>query len=231
MTQAALVQSPDSTRAAQSMFGVSTYLASSLFAFLAGNMFNYALIIYCRYISTSEGYTGAVNLAAYVVPLCLTLSAAPVIDRLPRKRILLVFQALWMCTALALTLAIARNSGERAGRVFVIGISLVNGIAFTFLMPARFAFVGDIAPERLLGRFTIVLNVLLIVGFGVAPVLVGQIRDRFTWSELFGVVVALFGLSEVLLSLTPTSRSRQNADHALSLLLPTRSRFHRRRYG
>lgn len=209
----------DGRSGAASGGSVGLYLASSFFAFLAGNMFNYGMIIYSRYISRSDGFTGAVNLAAYVVPLCLSLYAGVVIDRVPRKHLLLLFQSLWLLTALALAVTTAISVGHVTGRGFVLGIALVNGIAFTFLAPTRFAYVADLAPAESLGKLTILVNVLLIVGFGLAPVLVGQVRQHWDWPHLFGFIVVLFIVSQLLLSLTrPTSiDSRSSADARLSV--------------
>src|SRR5438093_1458536 len=71
--------------------------------------------------------------------------------------------------------------------------------AVAFFMPTRLAFGAEVVRPTDVARAALVLNVLLIIGFGLGPVTAGLLKQRFDWDVLFAVVAVALTLSSALL--------------------------------
>lgn len=122
--------------------------------------------------STALGY---VTVAQFLPSLLLSLFAGAVVDRVPRRRVLLATQITLLLTAA--TLAVTTHLGL-VTLPLVMAIAFVGGVANAFDMPARQSMVVDFVPRGDVPN-AVALNSL---SFNVSRT-VGQ--------ALFGIVAAL----------------------------------------
>ncbi|SMB91700.1 MFS transporter [Deinococcus hopiensis] len=123
----------------------------------------------------SSAALGSVTVAQFLPSLLLSLFAGAVIDRVPRRQVLLTTQVTLLCTATAL--AITTHLGV-VTLPLVMALAFVSGTANAFDMPARQSMVVDFVPRSDVPN-AVALNSL---SFNVSRT-VGQ--------ALFGVVAAL----------------------------------------
>ena len=123
----------------------------------------------------SSAALGWVTVAQFTPSLLFSLFAGAVIDRMPRRRVLLATQVILMFTALAL--AVTTHLGV-VTLPLVLGIAFLAGMANAFDMPARQSMVVDFVPRESVPN-AVALNSL---SFNVSRT-IGQ--------ALFGVVAAL----------------------------------------
>lgn len=123
----------------------------------------------------SSAALGWVTVAQFTPSMVLSLFAGAIVDRVPRRRVLLTTQVILMCTALLL--AVATHQGF-VSLPLVLVLAFVGGMAQAFDMPARQSMVVDFVPRSDVPN-AVALNSL---SFNVSRT-VGQ--------ALFGVVAAL----------------------------------------
>lgn len=88
---------------------------------------------------------GWVTVAQFLPSLLLSLFAGAIIDRVPRRRVLLTAQVVLMLTALAL--AVSTQLGV-VTLGLVMALAFVGGVANAFDMPARQTLVADFVPRE-----------------------------------------------------------------------------------
>jgi hypothetical protein len=81
----------------------------------------------------------------------------------------------------------------------VLSGAFAGGLAWSFVGPARLTSLGQIASATELRPLTIVFNLQVLVGFGLAPLLIGLVRSRAGWPAVLGVGAMGFVLSSALL--------------------------------
>ena len=186
----------------------------SLFTGLLGmQMFMYSLIIFTNRFTGSSAVTGVVFYCVALPQLLTSFYAGTVIDRRSRKGILLLFTTLFalITAVLGLLAQFAFPRPLADGSVAnVVGtdmiillcvVSLAIGVTLTFLIPTRFAVLGDFFPDEDVGKATVMVNVMLLVSFGGAPFVSGAIKDVTSWHNLFYIIAGLTFLANPLLFL------------------------------
>lgn len=123
-------------------------------------------------LSDSAIAIGLVSSATGVAMLCLSLVGGVTADRFPRRTVLLATQAL-LCSA---TVVIAVLTLARLLQVWHLALlALAQGIAFSFNMPARQAYMAELVGPRLLRNAVALnnagVNFCRVVGPGIAGVL------------------------------------------------------------
>jgi MFS family permease len=83
----------------------------------------------------------------------------------------------------------------------------LGGLAWSFVGPARLATLGQIAPPTKLKPATIIFNLQVLLGFGLAPLIIGLVRSRYGWPAVFATGMGLFAASSLLLLGTHTRGS------------------------
>lgn len=124
--------------------------------------------------NNSSSALGNVTMVQFLPTLLLALFAGAMIDRLPRRGVLLATQVVFLMTSAAL--AISTYSGHITLQL-VMGLAFVSGMANAFDMPARQSMVVDFVPRSVVPN-AVALNSL---AFNTSRTL-GQ--------ALFGVVAA-----------------------------------------
>ncbi|MCR9142983.1 MAG: MFS transporter [bacterium] len=172
---------------------------NTFLALIGGNMFNYGLIILSTDTANSDGFTGLVNFTNYVPTLFLSFYAGTILDRYSRLAVVYIFQSFFIATSLSLATMLAFGMISESTKWILPMVALVNGSALAFLVPGRFALIANIVPASSVPRATMVLNILVIVGFGIAPVFVGLIKQYHDWHVLFYGIAAVLIVAYVTL--------------------------------
>lgn len=188
------------------MRSLAAYYTNSFVTLLGANMFVYALVIYAEHLGSSKAFRGLIFFGVFAPSMILTLHAGTILDRLSRKAILFVSQLSFTILIFVLAALIYAGQLTLATAWILPVISFGAGISLSYQIPARFATLGGLVPQEKISGATIFLNVLVIVGFGVAPLLAGHIKQRYDWDVLFFSCGAIFLLGSLVLQLVTLVR-------------------------
>ncbi|TGL59250.1 MFS transporter [Leptospira sarikeiensis] len=179
------------------------YYLSSILGLLAGNMFNYTAIILAQSISNSDTFSAYVFFFVCFPLLFLSFTAGRLLDRYSRKWLLAAAQISMACgSGFA---AIALHLGWISpGKPYLLLISSVlSGIGLSFVMPGRFAILGDLLEHSKIGKHSVWLNTLVLFGYGLAPLVAGYFKEYFAFKFVFLGIGSAYVLSVIFLTLIP----------------------------
>jgi MFS family permease len=133
--------------------------------------------------------------------------AGVVCDRVPPHRVIHGAQALFLAGLACLWWA-QSGASEQTRVAWVLIGAFLGGLAWSFVGPARLTTLAQMARPEELRPATIIFNLQVLVGFGLAPLLIGLVRSRAGW----GAVIALAATGFVLASLMIANlRTQSNA--------------------
>ena len=182
------------------------FYLSCLLAFTGGHMVNYAVILYLQERVGSDLWSGVGFGLSFGSSIVFGWFAGVLCDRIAPTRVIHAAQALFLLCLAGLCWADTGASDQtRLG--WTLCSAFLGGLAWSFVGPARLATLGQIAPPQGLRSATIVFNLQVLLGFGMAPVLIGLVRSRSGWLAVFASAMALFVLSSLLLLGTRTRGS------------------------
>ena len=94
----------------------------------------------------------------------------------------------------------------------LIVVRAFHGLASVFVVPIAMALAADIAPPQKLGLYMGTLNMAVMLGLGIGPVLGGTIRDHFGMNAAFYTmgILALLTCFLVIIFI-PSDKQRQGA--------------------
>jgi MFS family permease len=178
--------------------GLGAFLVSCLLAFTAGHMFNYTVILYLQEAVGSDVLAGVGFGLAFGSSLVFGWFAGVLCDRVPPHRVIHGAQALFVAGLACLWWAQALASAET--RVaWVLGGAFLGGLGWSFAGPARLTTLAQIATPQALRSATIVFNLQVLVGFGLAPLLIGLVRSRAGWGSVIALAIGGFVLASLLI--------------------------------
>jgi MFS family permease len=187
------------------------FYISCFVAFVAGHMVNYSAIMYSLEVFDSSLIAGLAYGLCFGPPLIFGWLGGAYIDRYSAKKVLLISQNFFIVGVLGMFYVMSYKPG------FSISIFLTSsffiGVAWAFVAPSRLAAMGQYVNNEQLPKSTITFNLLVMVGFGLAPIILTQIKEYFDWSGVALTSISLFLISSVLLINAPnehTRRSHQN---------------------
>ncbi len=174
------------------------FFLSCLLAFTAGHMFNYTVILYLQEAVGSDLLSGLGFGLAFGSSLVFGWFGGVLCDRIPPHRVIHGAQALFLAGLACLWWAQSGASTE--SRVaWVLGGAFLGGLAWSFVGPARLTTLGQMAQAEELRPATIIFNLQVLVGFGLAPLLIGVVRSRSGWGAVIALAAAGFALSSLLI--------------------------------
>ncbi|MES2936255.1 MAG: MFS transporter [Pseudomonadota bacterium] len=174
------------------------FLLSCLLAFTGGHMFNYTVILYLQETVGSELLSGLGFGLAFGSSIVFGWFAGALCDRVAPGRVIHGAQALFLVGLGCLWWA--EHGGVPSLRIaFALLGAFAGGLAWSFAGPARLATLGQIAATAELRPLTILFNLQVLVGFGLAPLVIGLIRSRSGWAAVEAVAAALFVAASALL--------------------------------
>ena len=172
------------------------FYLSCLLAFTGGHMVNYAVILYLQEKVGSDWLSGVGFGLSFGSSIVFGWFAGVLCDRIAPTRVIHAAQGLFVLCLLGLWWTDAGALGPVAG---TLCSAFLGGLAWSFVGPARLAALGQIAPPQKLKPATIVFNLQVLLGFGLAPVLIGLVRSHQGWSMVFATGIGLFAGSSLLL--------------------------------
>jgi MFS family permease len=162
-------------------------------------MFNYTVILYLQDEVGSDLLSGIGFGLAFGSSAVFGWFGGLLCDRVAPARVIHGAQALFLLGLACLWWADA--GADPGARVkWVLSGAFCGGLAWSFVGPARLTALGQIARPVELQPLTIAFNLQVLLGFGLAPLLIGLLRSNWTWPLVLAVAAAGFLLSSLLLS-------------------------------
>lgn len=175
------------------------FLVSCLLAFTAGHLFNYTVILYLQEAVGSDLLSGLGFGLAFGSSIVFGWFAGVVCDRVPPHRVIHAAQTLFLAGLACLWWAHSGASGGSRVAWVLVG-AFCGGLAWSFVGPARLTTLGQLALPDELRAATIVFNLQVLVGFGLAPLLLGAVRSQAGWGAVLALAAGGFVLSSLLLA-------------------------------
>jgi len=174
------------------------FYLSCLLTFTGGHMVNYTVILYLQEKVGSDLLSGMGFGLSFGSSIVFGWFAGVLCDRISPARVIHAAQALFLLCLAGLwwTDAGATDQSRVAWTLFS---AFLGGVAWSFVGPARLSTLGQIAPAGKLKPASIIFNLQVLLGFGLAPVIIGLVRSRYGWPAVFATGMALFAASSVLL--------------------------------
>jgi MFS family permease len=191
------------------------FYLSCLLAFTAGHMINYSVIMYAQEVLDSDLLSGVGFGLCFGPPIVLGWYAGVLCDRLAPVRLINYAQAVFVVAALLL-LGADTLIGSPPSRVpLFLAAATLAGIGWSFVSPARMAAVTQVVKIDELRAGALALNLLVMLGFGLGPLMIGMIRSITGWPGVFVTAAVFFILGSVLLLRIDSRRSDRPRRHVL----------------
>ena len=171
------------------------FFAACLAGFLGGHLTNYAVILFAQDVWGMDALAGAGFALCFGVPLLLGWPAGAWCDQYSPQRIAQFAHAAFLLALLLL--AAASHSVAFGVPLFLLGASFA-GVGWALLAPARMALLGRLAGAQQ-AKLAVLFNLLVMLGFGLAPLLLAVARNLGGWPAVHGSGLLLFALSALLL--------------------------------
>lgn len=171
------------------------FFAACLAGFLGGHLTNYAVILFAQDVWGMDALAGAGFALCFGVPLLLGWPAGAWCDQYSPQRIAQCAHGAFL---LALLLLMAASHSATLGMPLYLLGATCAGVGWALLAPARMALLGRLAGERQ-AKLAVLFNLLVMLGFGLAPLLLALARTLGGWPAVHGSGLVLFALSASLL--------------------------------
>lgn len=171
------------------------FFVACLAGFLAGHLTNYTVILYAQDVWGRDALAGAGFALCFGVPLLLGWPAGAWCDQHSPQRIAQIAHGAFLAALLWL---VAASRSESWGVTFYLLGATCAGIGWALLAPARMALLGRLAGERQ-AKLAVLFNALVMLGFGLAPLLLALARTQGGWPAVQASGLALFMLASALL--------------------------------
>ncbi len=175
------------------------YLVGCLLAFLGGHMINFGLVQWTQEVLQAPAWSGALLLICFGLPILFGWHGGALSDRVNPLRVVRTGHAGLVLAALTLALTSWVPWLRREALMLAMIAALFAGLSWSYAAPARLAYLPKLAAADKLRSAAILFNVLTTVGFGGAPLLIGQVRQHYPWHMVFLVAVALLLTSLICL--------------------------------
>lgn len=189
--------------------GLGLFFLSCLLSFTGGHMVNYSVIIYAQDVLGSDLLSGLGFALCFGPPLVLGWYAGVLCDRVAPVKIVHAGQGLLLAAAITLALGDGLADAPAWRTTFVLGAALFAGMGWSFVAPARMTALAQIVTPLQLPRASLVLNLLVMIGFGLGPLAISMLRTAGGWPRVFGVAAMLFVVSSMCLLAVPSIASRK----------------------
>lgn len=189
------------------------FFLSCLLAFTAGHMFNYTIILYLQETVGSDLLAGVGFGLAFGSSAVFGWFGGVVCDRVPPHRVIHAAQALFLA-GLACVGWASGGAAQETRVAWVLAGAFLGGLAWSFVGPARLTALAQMARPHELRPATIIFNLQVLVGFGLAPLLIGAVRSRAPWGAVVSFSAVGFALASLLIVNLRSHTVPNNAAHA-----------------
>ncbi len=163
-------------------------------------------------LTHSELSLGYVNLVVAVPMVLMSFFAGAIIDRIERRKLLIITQLLIMANELLLLTLIML--GQLTFPV-LLGSSFLMGVLFPFVMPTRAAMVFGMVGRDLLGNAMALQSATMNVGRIVGPAVTGALIPLLTLKGAYAVAILLHLIATVTTFNLPLSYPEHKAKKSL----------------
>ena len=163
-------------------------------------------------LTHSELSLGYVNLVVAVPMVLMSFFAGAIIDRVERRKLLIITQLLIMANELLLLTLIML--GQLTFPV-LLGSSFLMGVLFPFVMPTRAAMVFGMVGRDLLGNAMALQSATMNVGRIVGPAVTGALIPLLTLKGAYAVAILLHLIATVTTFKLPLSYPEHKAKKSL----------------
>lgn len=191
------------------------FYLSCLLAFTAGHMINYSVIIYAQEVLGSDLLSGIGFGLCFGPPIVLGWYAGVLCDRLAPVKLIHYAQAAFVVAAALLLVADLAIEAERSRVPLFLTAAALAGVGWSFVSPARMAAVTQVVKPDELRAGALALNLLVMLGFGLGPLMIGLVRSVTGWAGVFVVAAACFVAGSVLLAGIASHPSHRPRRHVL----------------
>jgi MFS family permease len=178
------------------------FFLSCLCAFTAGHVVNFSIITYAQDVFQSKLLGSAGLGLCFGTPLFLGWYAGVLCDRRSAVNIIHFAQGMFVLAAVTLWVGHAFVTGEiaagapgiaagapgiAAGAPGIAAVAplllaaLFTGIGWSFAAPARMTVLGQVVSPEELKPASLIFNLLVMLGFGLGPIVLSACRDVWGW--------------------------------------------------
>lgn len=175
------------------------YYISAFFGLVAGNMFNYSIVIFSHSLADNESFASQVFFLAYLPFLFFSFRAGYYLDKFPRKWVIAFSQLLTFSSSFIPGFLAYQGILDASNKEILYIFALTNGLGLSFTMPGRFAILGDIVSNDKITKATIFLNIMILLGFAIAPIVAGSIRESYSYGTLLMATGSTYLMSTLIL--------------------------------
>jgi MFS family permease len=191
------------------------FFLSCLVAYTAGHMFNYTIILSLQESVGSDLLSGLGFGLAFGSSIVFGWFAGALCDRIAPGKVIHAAHGLFLLGLFCLWWADA-SAAIPARVAWTLAAALCGGLAWSFFGPARLTALAQVVSADELRPATILFNLQVLLGFGLAPVLIGFIRARSpTWAPVLGVSAAGFIAASALIASMVTYVGSQSNGQSL----------------
>lgn len=180
------------------------FYISCLLAFVAGHTVNYSVIIFAQDVLQSDLLSGIGFGLCFGPPIIFGWYAGALCDRLAPGRIIIFSQLIFVIAGALLYFAAVGIVSDTIRAILLIIAAFLAGVGWSFVAPARFAALAQLAKPEKIHSATILLNLQTMLGFGLAPILIAVLHSGFGWQGVFVMIIVSFILASVLMIWSPT---------------------------
>jgi MFS family permease len=174
------------------------FLLSSLFAFVGGHMVNYTLILYLQERVGSDVLAGVGFGLCFGSSIIFGWFAGVLADRLHPARLIHLAHVLFVvCLCGMLWAEIGADDAQRVTAIMLS--AFCGGLGWSVFGSARMATLGQITPPEKLRPITILFNLQVMIGFGLAPLVIGTVRSHGGWPQVMLTAIGFYVVSSLLL--------------------------------
>lgn len=192
---------------------MTRFYLSCLLAFTAGHLVNYSVILYLQETVGSDWLSGVGFGLSFGSSLLFGWFAGVLCDRVAPHRVIQWAQTLFAVCLLLLWWTDSQASAD-ARVAWVLLAALFSGLGWSFVGPARMAALGQLASADKIKPATIVFNLQVMLGFGLAPLVLAVQRHYGGWPWVFATGLMLFAASGLLLLGTRTQAAAVSGQSA-----------------
>lgn len=190
---------------------LALFYLSCFMAFVAGHITNYSAIMYSLEAFNSSSLAGLAYAFCFGPPIVFGWVAGAYIDRYSAKRVLLLSQNVFILGVIGMLLVVTYQP-DYSVLLFLMA-NFVVGIGWAFVAPARMSALAQYVSSQDLPKASITFNLLIMIGYGLAPIVLTQVLDWTSWTGVLTLSMGLFICSSLLLINAPNEHERISHDN------------------
>ena len=155
---------------------------------------------------------GYVNLVVAVPMVLMSFVAGAIVDRVERKRLLIITQTMIAANELLLLVLVLLHM--LTFPVLLLS-SFIMGVLFPFVMPTRAAMIFGMVGRELLGNAMALQSAIMNVGRFIGPAMMGMLIPWLSLPGAYAVAIGLHLVATITTFKLPRSKSDQKSKKSL----------------